>query len=230
MASVDNIKPTIPSSLFLVKDCLLSTISTGEHAGTLIEFRDKLATIHSGCVYHHFWGGHLRPMFIDPDYHNDFASWAYHTMHDRILAERLSIIDPTDYKDIENLRQVVLDVVEDRLDEREVFYWSKKQEPFHFVRSKIIIFSTPLQIANPADLLQIIPKMSTHSIFYHFIDARRRSDEGLDDFSVWLKSFGDEYKKLIHNIQSIDPYFFSLQELRKQLLTETKNYFIKEGT
>jgi hypothetical protein len=211
--------------IFLVKDCVLSTISTGEHAGTLIEFRDKLTTIPEGCIYHHFWGGHLRPAFVDPEYHNDFAVWAHRTLHDDILAERLGIIDPTEFSDLEQLRRVVLEVVEERLDEREAFYWSKKQEHFHFVRSKIIIFSTPLQITTPLDLITIVPTMSTHSIFYHFIDAKRRSPEGEDDFSIWLKSFGEEYHDLIYQIQTIDPYFFSLVELRKELVRIIKNYF-----
>lgn len=215
-------------SPFFVKDCLLSTISTGEHAGTLIEFRDKLLTIHEGCIYHHFWGGHLRPAFIDPEYHNDFAAWAHHTLHDDILAERLGIIDPTEFSDIEQLRRAVVEVVEEWLDEREVFYWSKKQDFFHFVRSKIIIFSTPLQITAPIDLIKIVPTMSTHSIFYHFIDAKRRSSEGLDDFSVWLKSFGNEYKVLIEKFQAIDPYFFTLVELRKKIEKTIKDFFIKE--
>lgn len=216
------------TSPFLVKDCVLSTISTGEHAGTLIEFRDKLATIHEGCIYHHFWGGHLRPAFIDPEYHNDFAAWAHHTLHDDILAERLGIIDPTEFSDIELLRRAVLEVIEERLDEREFFYWSKKQDHFHFVRSKIIIFSTPFQIAAPFDLINIVPTMSTHSIFYHFIDAKRRSPEGLDDFSIWLKSFGQDYDDLIHKLRLIDPYFFSLVELRKEIVKIITNYFIKD--
>jgi hypothetical protein len=219
---------TTTRPVFLVKDCLLSTISTGEHAGTLIEFRDKLATIHEGCIYHHFWGGHLRPGFLDPEYHNDFAAWAHHTLHDDILAERLGIIDPTEFNDLEELRATVLEVVENRLDEREVFYWSKKREHFHFVRSTIIIFSTPLQIATPIDLLKIVPTMSTHSVFYHFIDAKRRTPEGSDDFSLWLQSFEKEYQELIRQIRSIDPYFFTLVQLKKELITIIKNYFIKE--
>lgn len=216
------------SSPFLVKDCALSTIATGEHAGTLIEFRDKLMTIDEGCIYHHFWGGHLRPMFVDPEYHNDFAAWAHHVLHDDILAERLGIIDPIDYNDLEQLRAVVLEVIEGRLDEREEFYWSKKREKFHFVRSKIVIFSTPLQMVNPIDLIEIVPIMSTHSIFYHFIDAKRRSQEGWDDFSLWLQSFGEKYHDLIHQIRSLDPYFFTLVQLKKELLKIIKNYFIKE--
>lgn len=213
---------------FSVKDCSLSTISTGEHAGTLPEFRDKLITIHEGCIYHHFWGGHLRPMFVDPEYHNDFAAWAYHTLHDDILAERLGIIDPTDYKDLEILRQVVLEVVEERLDEKEAFFWSKRREKFHFVRSKLIIFATPLKITNPIDLITAVPAMSTHSIFYHFIDARGRLPDSLDDFSVWLKSFGEKYDDLIHQLKSLDPYFFTLVELKKQIIKTINNYFIKE--
>lgn len=213
---------------FLVKDCSLSTISTGEHAGNLIEFRDKLAAIHEGCIYHHFWGGHLRPMFVDPEYHNDFASWAHHTLHDDILAERLGIIDPTDYKSLEELRQAVLEVVEERLDEREIFFWSKKRENFHFVRSKLIIFSTPLKIASPVDLITVLPAMSTHSIFYHFIDARGRLPDNQDDFSVWLKSFGKEYDELIHQLESLDPYFFNLVELKKQIIKIINHHFIKE--
>ncbi len=215
-------------SPFFVKDCSLSTISTGEHAGNLIEFRDKLTTIHEGCIYHHFWGGHLRPMFIDPEYHNDFASWAHHVLHDDLLAEKLGIIDPTDYNNLQQMRQAVLEVVEERLDEREVFYWSKRTKKFHFVRSKIIIFSTPLSLENPIDLLRVVPTMSTHSIFYHFIDARGRTTKGLDDFTEWLLGFGDGYDELIKQIHSLDPYFFTLVELKKVLIKTINQFFVKE--
>ena len=55
------------------------------------------------------------------------------------------------------------------------------------------------------------------SIFYHFIDAKRRLPDGLDDFSLWLMSFGDKYQELIHQIRNLDPYFFTLPELKKEL-------------
>lgn len=228
MFSLGGAMSELNPSPFLVKDCVLSTISTGEHAGTLIEFRDKLATIHESCIYHHFWGVLLRPMFSDPEYHNDFAVWAHQTLQDDILAERLGILDPMTYKNLEELRAAVLEVVETRLDEREIFYWSKKRESFHFIHSKIIIFSTPYQIQAPLDLITVIPTLSTHSIFYHIIDAKRRLPDGLDDISLWLMSFGDKYQELIHQIRNIDPYFFSLPELKKELVKIIKNYFIKE--
>lgn len=216
------------AAAFYVKDCVLSTISTGEHATNIIEFRDKLISTPEGSIYHHFWGGHLRPMFVDPEYHNDFAAWAHQALHDNILAERLGIIDPTQFRNLEELRNEVLEVVENRLEETEEHYRQKVNNHFHFVRSKIIIFSTPMQINTPLELIKIVPFMSTHSIFYHFIDAKRRSDEGYDDFSVWLQSFGDEYQDLILQIRSIDPYFFNLVQLKKELIKVIQKHFIAE--
>jgi len=58
---------------FAVKDCALIAIATGERAHNLRELRDRLETTRPGCIYHHFWGGLLRPSFDDPEYQNDFA-------------------------------------------------------------------------------------------------------------------------------------------------------------
>jgi hypothetical protein len=60
--------------------------------------------------------------------------------------------------------------------------------------------------------------MSLGSIFYHFIDARRRTERGRSDFVEWLASFGNgDYDELIKNINAIDPYFTTLAELRREL-------------
>jgi hypothetical protein len=52
-------------------------------------------------MYFHFWAGLLRPHFLDPEYPNDFGAWAYHSLHDKILAERLSIINPADFASLD---------------------------------------------------------------------------------------------------------------------------------
>ena len=97
---------------FLVKDCALTTIALGQTAASLTEFRDKLHIIPTECIYYHFWGARLRPQFIPSEYHNDFAAWAHHKLHDQYLAERLGVIDPTEYDDLENLRFDLIEIVE----------------------------------------------------------------------------------------------------------------------
>jgi len=51
-----------------------------------------------GSIYHHFWGRLLQSQFDEPEYNNDFAAWVYHGLHEKALAEHLSVIDPTDYR------------------------------------------------------------------------------------------------------------------------------------
>ena len=167
----------------------------------------------------------MNPQFVHPQDHNDFASWVYHRLHDHVLAERLSIIDPMEFDGLEALRQELIETIEKRLDEYESIFWTKKEDRFHFISSIIIVFESSLSIAQPQDMPKIIPMLPPSSIFYHFIDARARTPEKTDDFSVWLKIFGSQYENLIEAIRAIDPYFLSLTQLRDELIETTQHYF-----
>ena len=204
---------------FNILDCALIVIATGEKAQNLRELRDILRTIHPGCLYYHFWGGLLRPHFDYPEFQNDFAEWASNKLHDSKISEQLSIIDPNVFVDIEDLRQEVVEIIEERLSESEHVPWVKTGQDFHFIRSQIVIFNTGVCLRDPGELLEIIPNMSLGSIFYHFIDARRRTPENKNDFSIWLKSFGDKYEVLRDDLDKIDPYFTTLNELRQEIST-----------
>lgn len=214
---------------FIIKDCTLISIATGEEAQNLRELSDRLGTIHPGCIYYHFWGGMLRPSFDEPEYQNDFAAWAWRSLHDPLLAERLAIIDPTHHKDIEDLRRELVDVIEERLAESEFIPWAKSGQRFKFIRSQVVVFDTGKRIIHPGELEGRIAGMSLGSIFYHFIDARRRTESGRSDFAEWLQTVvGDHYGELIKQINSIDPYFTTLTDLRRELATVFLNCLIKE--
>lgn len=203
---------------FAIMDCALITLATGVRAQTLKEFREGLHRIPLDSVDHHFWGRLLRPQFDEPEYNNDFASWAYRGLHDKPLAERLSMVTPTNFSDLESLRQEVIEVVEQRLDESELIPWAKGDQQFLFLKSQVVVFDTDLRCSEPCDLLSHLPQLSTGSIYYHFIDARSRTPERCDDFSAWLGGFGDRYAELARHLTRVDPYFSSLKEL-KSLVT-----------
>jgi hypothetical protein len=209
---------------FAVKDCALIAIATGERANDLRELRDRLETTRPGCIYYHFWGGLLRPSFDDPEYQNDFAVWANHGIHDRFLAERLSLVDPTDFDDLEDLRRELIEIIEERLDENELVSWTATHQQFQFVRSQIVVFDTGIRVSKPEELKELLPQLTVGSVFYHFVDARRRTADKKDDFSEWLMGFGDTYDVLLEQIASLDPYFKSLTELRTQLGDIFKEY------
>lgn len=202
---------------FAIKDCALAIMATGRRAQTLRELRNILRDVHQGCVYHHFWGTLLRPQFSDREFNNDFATWCHHSLHDNRAAERLAVIDPADYTDMEGLRQELIEVIDERLDETELMLFARADQQFHFARSVIVVFDTYRRLADPAELVRVLPELSIGSIFYHFIDARRREPIGVDDFRAWLLGLGREYEDLCGALAEVDPYFESLFVLRSRL-------------
>lgn len=214
---------------FEVKDCALITLSTGTKVQNLKEFRDALEKVPLPSIDHHFWGRLLRPQFDEPEYNNDFASWAYRGLHDKPLAERLSMTLPTDFDSLEALRLELVDTVEQRLDESEMIPWAKADQQFHFLHSQIVVFDTGLRFDDPKDLTAYLPSLSTGCIFYHFIDARRRTEQRCDDFSAWLSGFGHRYQSLRERLCGFDPYFSSLDEIRTQIANLFQAFFEEQS-
>ncbi len=213
------------SQPFHIKDCALIALSSGIAVQTLREFREGLSQAPASSIYHHFWGRFLQPRFDEPEYNNDFAAWVYHSLHEKALAERLSVIDPTEFDDIEGLRSELIDRVEEHLDLTEWVPWSKADEQFHFIYSQILVMDTGVWLEEPRFLAETVEKMSLGSIFYHFIDARRRTPEKIDDFSAWLEDIGTEYEDLVQEVRAIDPYFSSLKEIRRVLYQCFSSFF-----
>jgi hypothetical protein len=89
----------------------LIALTTGRRAHTLRELAEELAHVPTDCLYAHFWGRLLQSRFEEPEYANDFAAWAEHALHDKRLAERLAIVDPTATPQLEDLREALLEVL-----------------------------------------------------------------------------------------------------------------------
>jgi hypothetical protein len=210
---------------FEIKDCAIIALATGKKAQNIRELKEILVTIDTDSIYYHFWATLLRPRFDNPQYNNDFAIWVAWQLNDKVLAERLALIDPTDFESLDQLRAEVIEVLEERAYELEYPAWSKGDEQFEFIRSQLVIFKTDTLVYKPADFCKILPKMSVGSIFYHFIDSRSRVKGGLDDFQNWLNGFNGKYQDLCHSIAEVDPYFISLVELREKLVEIFNHYF-----
>jgi hypothetical protein len=215
-------------SPFFIKDCALIALATGKRAQNLRELTERLREVEANSVFYHFWGGLLRPRFDNPEYHNDFAIWVAESLHNKVLAEKLAAIDPSAFENIEDLRNEVIETLEEALDDAEYPLWAKKDSLFDFIRCRLVIFDTKLNVTVPENLLPLLPNLSLGSIFFHFIDGRRRNRNSLDDFRNWITSFGAPYEGVVRRIGEICPYFTPLNKLREQLSEVFKRYF--EGT
>jgi len=208
---------TTTEQTFIIKDCALITISTGLRALNLREFRNGVERCPAECFEHHFFSTKLRPAFDDPEYPNDFAAWASHGLHDRPLAERLGALDPLEFSDSESLRSAMLDILEEDLKHREHLVWAKRAHEFIFLRPQMVVYDTGLAPETPEQLGELIPQLSTGSVYYHFIEARRRLKGERDDYGAWIESFGPAYSALAERLSQIDYYFCSLSELRNRI-------------
>lgn len=210
---------------FRVKECALLRIATGMRAQNLEELCEKLRSVHPGAVYYHFWGRRLRPGCSGSEYYNDFASWAYSSLHDTALAERLGVIGPSSSSDPEELREKLIEAIERELRKSVPPTSSRRDEQFHFVRAQTVVFDTEHVIERPEELERLIPELSDGSIFYHFIDALRRTPSATNDLSVWLSDFGGDYKELSGRLSRIEPYFLSFGEIRERLASAAGEFF-----
>jgi hypothetical protein len=204
---------------FEIKDCALLVRMSGlSPAMNLRELRDRLAACGENVLYHHFCETTIRPTFDDPDYRNDFAVWAKLYLRDRVLAERLGILDPYSFGSMEELRAATLDIIDDHLGELTMVPWVRPGDEFYFKEATTLVFDTGERIRKPEELAPAIRRMTNGSIYYHFLEALRRPPVGTDDFSVWLLDAGEEYAPYMLSLGIIDIYFHSLAHLRAELV------------
>jgi len=203
---------------FRIKDCTLITRMAGlDSALNIRELRERIAVCPIECLYHHFCETVIRPTFDNPEFRNDFSIWATLNLGDRKLAEQLGILNPYDFSGLEELRAKIIEVLDERLSELTFLPSAKLGDEFHFMQAVTVVFDTGKEINSPQELIGHIPLMSESSLYYHFVEAHRRTLGSTDDFTVYLQDFDGEYKNLIQAFGKIDFYFLNLHELRLAL-------------
>ncbi len=200
---------------FAVKDCAPATLAVGHRVQNPARTARRDSSGSGGIHLSPLLGALLHPKSLSASTTTTSRRGRIGLLHDQRLAERMAVIDPTEFVDLEDLGAEVLDVIDERLDESEQVYGLGEQ--FHFLRSIIVVFDTGVRLSSPDQLAPAVAAMTTGSIFYHFIDARRRTPLGLDDFRAWLLDAGPQYEALYSRLAGVDPYFDGLPSLRQRL-------------
>jgi hypothetical protein len=208
----------MPHELFSIKDCALISRAVGlAAAATLRELRARVEACPCASLYHHFCETKLRPSFDDPEYPNDLAAWAAHALRDAVLGERLAMIDGFEYEDLEILRADTLDVIDQRLGEAPSLAWAQPDENFEFMQAMTVVFDTGACADSIEALTQAVDTMSNGSIYFHFVEARRRPPWGKDDFSTWISTWDSPPADLAAALSSIDFRWLSLHGIKTQI-------------
>jgi hypothetical protein len=209
---------------FVIMDCaLLMRMSGIQPAHNLRELRDRITVCSDDTLYHHCCETLLRTSFDDPEYRNDFAVWTKVHLSDKILAERLGIINPYEFESISSLRHHILEILEVRL--HEVSPWvptARMGSEFFFMEAVTVAFETGEVVTKPSDMAESVSEMTNGSIYFHYLEGLRRPPLLTDDFSAWFIRQGNVAEPYIRALGSIDFYFKTLASLREELASSLR--------
>jgi hypothetical protein len=199
---------------FEFNQCISILKSTGEKAKNIHELRNIIAVISDDCIFHHTYQYFIKGHVLE--YTNDFAHWAGESLEERALSEHLSNIDPYDYKNISGLKNKLLEVIDNYLENFPEPREAMPNDEFYFNETITLIFPAGIRAKNLAEFLTAIKYVDAGSVYYHFFEAQIRLGGGIDDFSRWIEdAFGK--KDLVEKIRSIDPFMHDLEGIRKHI-------------
>jgi hypothetical protein len=159
----------------------------------------------------------LRHKYIAGPYPNDFATWAAIQVRDRVLGEKLGILSPYDFPNLESLRAEIVTIISDHLSRLQVIPRVIYEEPFHFMQSRIISAPLGLQVHTLAEFREVLATVDVSVIYYHTFEAILRLGKPKGDFALWM----EEQLGLVElgeRISKIDTYRISLESVRARIL------------
>ncbi len=204
------------SSLFEFKQCVTIIKATGKMAKNIREFRDALAVVSEGSIFHHIYQYLLKGHMFE--YTNDFSQWAGESLEERALAEQLSNVDPYDFENIETLRKELLQTVDDYLEKFPEPRNALPGDEFFFNETITLVFQAGVGVRNLAEFVMAIKYIDASSLYYHFFDARRRFEGKSNDFSQWFEEKLGK-KDLAEKLRFIDPFMHNLEGIRTRIAT-----------
>lgn len=178
-------------------------------------------------IYFHTHSNFLRHSHLERAYPNDFAQWVAMEVRDRLLAERLAVIDPFDFKGLEALREELISVIDDHLSRAAIVPRVIFGEPFYFNQSRILQVPTDLEVGTLLEFRQALSEVDVSAIYFHMFEARHRLEHEKSDFSAWIQeSLG--LPDLAGRLRAINPYLGSLERLRSALLTVCDEFLAQD--
>jgi len=220
MVSADQRAP----SPFWFSECIVMPMPTGKTAANIRDLLQTIREVNESTLAYHLWQSRMSIAHPDVEYPNDFAIWSANALHDSRLAEKLSVIDPFSFDDMEGIRGALVDLMEDYLWDLPSVPWASPGFEFFFCDASTIVLRSPIVAQTLSEFCSGIMNVGQNSIYYHLMDARwRLRSMKMDDFSYWIKQSFD-LPELVSEIQGIDVWFYSLEEIRQTIFELVKKY------
>lgn len=188
-----------------------------EKAANLQELVEAIRNCSDACIFQHTFQTLEEHHFIREGFSNDFSHWAFSACNEVELAERLAALDVREFTSIATLRERLMHIVDTYLQKNPRAATRTALEPFYLMAADVVVIPTPYVARNLEEFADGLRKVSVHSIYYHFIDARLRLKLNNNDFSVWLEEELD-MGQAADRLNRIDIYTSTLEGVRRNIL------------
>ena len=150
------------------------------------------------------------------------------SVRDRVLSERLGLIDPFEFRDVEALRAAIVATIDDHLKS----LWNVPRvihgEPFEFVSSHIIEVDLDLSAQTLQEFRDQLSTVDRSVLFNHICEAKIRKGRHSGDFILWIGSeHGLNLPDLATRVAAIQPIGLTLEGIRARTLEIVDHWLAK---
>jgi hypothetical protein len=205
---------------FVFKKVVYLVEVTGLRARSLDELLRALAAVPAESVGYHMHREFLAYKFAPIEYPNDFAYWAAKVLGDQLLGEKLANLRVFKHRTLDGLRLEIARLLGEHLmaTPEAALQRAPADREFHFLYHRAVVMDCNKQARNLDEMIGALAEAESASLYFHLFETRFWGGKGRDnDFAEWLRgSLGDAL--LADKVANIDPYMFSLEQVRKVLL------------
>ncbi len=202
---------------FTFMACLELLEFVGVRAENERQLAELIEDVPLDSIYYHTHSFYLRHKFVAGTYPNDFATWAAIQVRDRTLGERLAMVDPGAFPDLQVLREELVAIIDDHLRGLQIVPGAIFGDPFEFIQSRLVEIPTGLRAGTLQEFRDVLLEVDLTAIYYHLMEARMRLGRGQNDFAAWLER-GLGLPHLAAKVRAVDPYAGSLERTRSRLV------------
>jgi len=212
---------------FLFTGCWELREMVGRSARDEQQLLEAIEEIPFDSLSYHTHSFFLRHIYIAGPYPNDFATWAAIQVRDRVLGEKLGILNPYDFENLEALRTEIVNIIDEHLCQLQIIPRVIYGEPFHFMQSRIIEVPTGLEARSLTEFRKILATVDTSAVYYHNFEAILRLGRKMGDFALWIEEQLN-LPELAQKISKVDFYMTSLESIRHRIINLCDEVLEKE--
>ncbi len=189
----------------------------GLRAANLNELLHIVTMVDAEAILFHLLHPFTVQRYMEPEYPNDFAHWAGKVLGDYVVAEKLSLIDLSEYYEPEALRREVSKVLAEYLLEKRPLRNAPEGLELNLTLARRVVLPTGLEAYTREEISVAIARVDSLSIFYHLYEAPLRTRTGENDFALWAKEHLHD-EELAQQLREVQPYLRSIEGSRAALL------------